>query len=276
MAKARNIPFSRMQNISASGTFVKRFGQPAKTPMKPYAHRDDYYIIALLTRGSAGVDIDFERKFLNAGDILIVSPWQVHGKPADEEWHADGWMLALSPEMLTDQEAGVLEEYSISPTPISPGADVIEDIVTLCGMMSRYEDNAAVFNSLAEAVKCTVFSSLSVSDAQASGRYRSITLKLRKLIGIHLIEEKRPASYAEMLNISEIYLNEAVKGTTGLSVGAYIRSMVILQAKRQLAYTSLSAKEIAYNLGYENYSYFSKLFTRITGISPSEYRKNLK
>ena len=79
-----------------------------------------------------------------------------------------------------------------------------------------------------------------------------------------------------MMNISEVYLNEAVKGTTGLSAGAYIRSIVIMQAKRQFAYTSLSAKEIAYSLGYEDYAYFSKLFTRCTGKSPSEYRKNLK
>ena len=79
-----------------------------------------------------------------------------------------------------------------------------------------------------------------------------------------------------MLNISEVYLNEAVKESVGLSVGAYIRARIILQAKRQLAYTSLSAKEIAYSLGYEDYAYFSKLFRKNVGKSPSDYRKNLK
>lgn len=276
MTKTRNIPYSQMRNISATGTFVKRFGHPARVAMKPYAHRDDYYIIALLTEGCAGVEIDFERKHLCAGELMIVSPWQIHGKPADEEWNADGWMLAFSPEMLSEQETSVLEVYSISPTPISPGDTVIDDIMTLCAMMSRNEDNAAVFNALAEAVKRIVLSSLSTSYTETAGRYRSITLKLRKLLANHLIKEKRPSAYAAMLNISEIYLNEAVRETTGLSVGAYIRNMAIMQAKRQLAYTSLSAKEIAYNLGYDDYAYFSKLFTKNTGISPSEYRKNLK
>ena len=79
-----------------------------------------------------------------------------------------------------------------------------------------------------------------------------------------------------MLNISEVYLNEAVKGATGLSVGAYIRNRSIIQARRQLAYTSMSVKEIAFALGYNDYAYFSKLFKKSVGKSPMEYRKNLK
>lgn len=86
--------------------------------MRPYAHRDDYYILAMLTDGSAALEVDFERIQLKAGDILIVSPWQVHRKPSGEQWCADGWMLAFSPEFLTEREARAIEEYSISPHPL--------------------------------------------------------------------------------------------------------------------------------------------------------------
>lgn len=276
MSKPQSIPFSQMQKISASGVFVKRFGQSGRLPMKPYAHRDDYYILALLTEGNVAVEIDFERKELQAGDILIVSPWQVHNRPEGESWDADGWMLAFSPEMLTEQEAGIIEEYSISPIPFSPDDAVTDDVVTLSSMMDRNKENNAVFGALAAAVKSIVLSTLYTNDTAVSGRYRAITLRLRKLLDIHLVVEKRPSAYASMMNISEVYLNEAVKGATGLSVGAYIRNMVMVRAKRQLAYTSLSAKEIAYALGYEDYAYFSRLFAKCTGKSPSEYRKNLK
>lgn len=63
-----------MKEISDSGVFIKHFGQYGTAAMKPYAHRDDYYIIALLTDGMAAVEIDFDRKQLRSGDILIVSP----------------------------------------------------------------------------------------------------------------------------------------------------------------------------------------------------------
>lgn len=107
-------------------------------------------------------------------------------------------------------------------------------------------------------------------------RYMEIVLNLKKLLDQHLVEEKRPSKYASMMNISEVYLNEAVKAATGLSVGAYIRSRVLIQAKRFLVYTTMTAKEIAYSLGYDDYAYFSRMFRKYVGVSPSVYPRNLK
>lgn len=188
--KPQDIPFSRMRDISGSGVFVKRFVQCGKVAMKPYAHRDDYYIFALLTDGSAAVDIDFDRKELTAGDVMILSPWQVHGKPTDETWDADGWMVAFSPEMLTESEARKIDEYSISSTPFKPDGSVMSDIVALCSMLERNNDNDSIATALASTVKCFVISSLETSGHSAKGRSRSITLKLKKLLDSHLNEEK--------------------------------------------------------------------------------------
>ena len=265
-----------MQKISESGIFIKHFSQNGKTEMKAYAHRDDYYMVVLLTDGSAAVEVDYERKVLTPGEILIVSPWQVHNKPSGAEWQADGWLLAFSPEILSEAETRTIEEYTISSTPFNPGKNIVEDMATLCSMLERYESDVTVTVTLAAAIKSLVLSSLGSSAGKAPGRYRAITLRLQKLLDTHLRVKKSPAAYASMLNISEVYLNEAVKGATGLSVGAYIRSRVMLQARRQLSYTSLTSKEIAYNLGYDDYAFFSKLFRKCVGKSPSEYRKNLK
>ncbi len=276
MPKSKDIPFSRMQKISGSGVFVKRFSQLERTAMKAYAHRDDYYMVVLLTAGRAAVEIDFQRIELKAGEVLMVSPWQVHGKPDGERWCADGWILAFSPEMLSEAEARAIDEYSISPVPFNPGVEVVEDVGTLCAMMERNRENESILGSLAVAAKSFIIASLDTADKETNGRYKTITLGFKKLLDRHLAEEKSPAAYASMLNISEVYLNEAVKGATGISAGAYIRGRVIVHAKRQLAYTSLSAKEIAYAVGYDDYVYFSKLFKKIVGQTPSEYRRNLK
>lgn len=276
MSKAREIPFSKMRKMSDYGAFIKRFGHHGGTTMKPYAHRDDYYIIAVLTGGSADVEIDFEKKELKAGEILIVSPWQIHQKPAGELWLADGWMLAFSPELLSDQEAQNIEEYSVSPFPFSPEKDIIHDIETLFLMSERNEEDRNIFIALVSALKTIILSTLDTTQGKASERYRAITVELRKLLDVHLRQEKSPSAYASMLNITEVYLNEAVKGATGLSAGAYIRYRVMTQARRLLAFTSKSSKEIAYTLGYADYPYFSKLFRKCVGLSPAEYRKNLK
>ncbi len=276
MPKTEKLPFSQMQKISPSGVFLKHFSQYGRTQMRDYPHRDDYYIVALLTHGSAALEIDFERICVGTGEILIVSPWQVHRRPPGEEWRADGWMLAVSPEFLSAKETVALDAYSISPHPLNPGQSTVDDIVALCTMYERYSGDADIAGPIASAIKSIVVAAVGKCDSGAIGRYMAITLDFRKLIDKHLTLGKSPAAYASMLNISEVYLNEAVKGATGQSAGAYLRSRIIVEAKRLLAYTSQSAKEIAYSLGYSDYAYFSRFFSKIVGVSPSVYAKNLK
>ena len=277
MPKQRDIPFSRIQEISGTGVFAKRLGDDEKTSNKLYdAHRDDYYIILLLTRGSAEVEIDFEKKELRAGDIMIISPWQIHGRPNGEIKNTGAWLVAIAAEILSEDEATVIDNYSVAPHPIRADGNVASDIDILCSILERNQENGRVAVALASAVKNMVLSVLGTPEHDASERYRRITLRLRKLLDIHLHEEKRPAAYASMLNISEVYLNEAVKGATGLSAGTYIRNLAMTQARRELACTSATSREIAFALGYDDYAYFSRLFKKCTGKSPSDYRKNLK
>ena len=70
-----------------------------------------------------------------------------------------------------------------------------------------------------------------------------------------------------------MYLNEVVKSVTGVSVSRYIQNELILQAKRMLAYTSLTIREISNHLGIDDYTYFTRLFTKAVGVSPTCYRK---
>ena len=51
-----------------------------------------------------------------------------------------------------------------------------------------------------------------------------------------------------------------------------IKDRILLEAKRLLVHTTLTAKEIGYELGYEDPAYFSRLFVQKTGETPSGYR----
>jgi AraC family transcriptional activator of pobA len=83
---------------------------------------------------------------------------------------------------------------------------------------------------------------------------------------------KSPSGYASRLNVSQSYLNESVKRITGFPVTYWIQQEVLLEAKRLLYHSELNVKQIAYELGYEDPSYFSRFFGRAAGMPALAFR----
>jgi len=78
--------------------------------------------------------------------------------------------------------------------------------------------------------------------------------------------------YAEQLNKSPKTLANYFALYNQKSPLAVIQERIMLEAKRLLIYTDKSAKEIAYDLGYEDAAYFSNFFKKQNGQSPSDFR----
>ena len=75
-----------------------------------------------------------------------------------------------------------------------------------------------------------------------------------------------------MLNITPKSLNRKIVTERQIAPNVIIKNRIILQAKRMLANTQFSIKEIAAYLGYEDYSYFVRFFKLQTGVSPLSFR----
>jgi AraC-like DNA-binding protein len=94
------------------------------------------------------------------------------------------------------------------------------------------------------------------------------------LVELHFKKERRPAFYALQLNLSIDYLREICRDRLGLGLrpGRCIALRSALEALRLLAETDLSVKEIAFRLGFEDASYFTRFFKKHFGKTPSEMR----
>ena len=88
-------------------------------------------------------------------------------------------------------------------------------------------------------------------------------------------------NYRKSINLEEIaarahlspnYFHRLFTKTFHVSPFSYIRKMRMEEAVRQLIYTNKTVKEIAYDTGYEDESYFSRTFTKLNQISPGKYR----
>ena len=96
--------------------------------------------------------------------------------------------------------------------------------------------------------------------------------KFTALVETHHAALHQVAQYAELLHLSPGYLNERVRRLSGQPALAHIHARLVLEAKRYLFHTRLSAAEISFALGFEDPSYFGRFFRRDVGRSPAGYR----
>lgn len=100
--------------------------------------------------------------------------------------------------------------------------------------------------------------------------------KFSKLVEMHYKKLHTVADYADLLFITPKNLSKKIGLVSKKTPNEIIKNRIILESKRLLAHTSMTVKEIAYSLHYEDDAYFIRFFTKSTGISPITFRKQFK
>ncbi|MDR6806004.1 AraC-like DNA-binding protein [Dyadobacter sp. BE34] len=98
--------------------------------------------------------------------------------------------------------------------------------------------------------------------------------KFTRLVEQHYKSKHTVADYADFLCMAPKTITHKFNRLRLPQPNEVIKNRIILEAKRLLVHTSLTAKEIAYELGYSDPAYFSRLFQTKTGESPSSFRVN--
>jgi AraC-like DNA-binding protein len=96
--------------------------------------------------------------------------------------------------------------------------------------------------------------------------------KFTQLVEAHFKEKHTVADYADLLCMAAKTITHKFKRLNLPQPNDVIKNRIVLEAKRLLVHTSMTAKEISYELGYEDPAYFSRLFFVKTGESPSSFR----
>lgn len=100
--------------------------------------------------------------------------------------------------------------------------------------------------------------------------------QLKKYIEQNLGEDLSRPVLAGKVFLSEDYVSKLFMKTTGMSLPNYIAERRIERAKEYLRTSSLPISKIAMEVGYGNFSYFSKTFRELVGCTPNEYRSRQK
>ncbi len=95
----------------------------------------------------------------------------------------------------------------------------------------------------------------------------------KQYINEHYMEQIRLDDIADLVHLNPAYFSTLFKKETSLNFSDYVINLRLDAAKELLKSTNSSMEEIAEKIGYSETKYFSKLFSKVVGIKPSEYRK---
>lgn len=267
------IPTNRITDHAEGGIIVKRLTRGGSVSQAKGLHRDDYYAFCLLQRGELHISIDFKLATIGTHEIGCLLPGQVHHYINISE--AEGWLMFIDGIHIGEANRQTMQRFAFSmrPLPIDNKREV--EIATLFPMLQD-RLQAPHAKDFARAI-CDIFAEIiSQSDEteKLNPRHRDVLLRFTALLDRHITQNRQPSFYADRLNITTGYLNEILTAAVGLSTSSFIGREIVLRMKRELAYSKETVQEIARQLGFEDYAYFSRLFTKQVGISPTAFRAN--
>jgi AraC family transcriptional activator of pobA len=286
MRKNKNkIPVNTMDNTFSLGISIDKnsinkadFRTSEQKEEATQSHRDEGFTFHILEKGTVIIEIDFETHHVTAPAVVYLHPDQVHRMLDIDDIIVCS--LSINSENLNTGYLKILEELN-PVTPLSLETEVysvVAESFLLCLNFYRQKENKLYYPLLRDSCNTFIGFLLSqflnvIKPEDSFSRSDKIAKAFRNLLEKNYITLKRPGQYAGLLNISTPYLNECIKGSTGNSVSYLIQERIILEAKRLLYHTDKSVKEIAFELGYADYPYFTRLFSKVTGISAMTFRR---
>ncbi|WP_196888005.1 AraC family transcriptional regulator [Aureivirga sp. CE67] len=254
-----------------------------ETGIKVAPHRHDYFHILFIKNGKGKHYIDFKVYDIIPNSIFFVSPGQVHSLEINSEvegfvvtFNADFFHLNQSLKKITDYPFF----HSINNLPYIyltkqnlKLASYFEDLYEEYSSDSINNDE----NILRALLELILLKAARIYNYDASISTSSQTTKqlrtLEVLIDNHFKEYKLTEDYAEMLFMTSKALNNICKNNLNKTVINLIHERIIIEAKRLLLFTDNSISEIAYELGFQEKSYFMRFFKKHTSFTAKEFRE---
>lgn len=284
MPEKSTIPLHYLKDETDHEIFLRRMDEiDSQEASMMESHRDDHCNFFFLEKGNCRFMVDFREVSIVGRGAFCILPGQVH-QPLSIIGAA-GWFMATDLSSLDDNQRSVFENFVSNDAPAIVN-DLQSELLGKClNLLSDITKNRKipayqpVQNSMLQvclSMFAAIFQEQKQSDPLDNLRPAIITRQFKSMLSKNFKTLKSPSKYAHQLNITPSYLNEVVKSTTGLPVSYWIHQEVAMEAKRLLYYTNLNVKEISFSLGYEDHTYFSRLFKKITQCSPGQFRSNYR
>lgn len=243
-------------------------------------HKHDFYMVFFVEKGSGVHNVDFTQYIVNDYQVYFIRAGQVHNWSLDVD--TSGFQLMLAADVITifsNLGAFPFFEQSV-PSCLSLDKKQFEEFkIHLHEIELILSDNDVLIKEILLLRLHLMLKLLQKEylnqfpEHDSSTKPEKIIKGFNTLIDDHFNEESSVNFYADRLNITANYLNILSQKYLKMPASDVIKQRTILEAKRLLTSTDLSIKEIGYQLGFNDNTYFSKVFKKYTGKTPGDFKK---
>lgn len=244
-------------------------------------HRHEYYEIVWSLSGDGYHSIDFVKYTLHPGQMYLIPPGQVHGNI-----HSTGSVCVLyfQPDFIEYDYRGQLTidkafyQNNDKPHCLQLDDTGCKDLGEIARILLQEVTAPGKDWGLIGALLKSFLRYITryiprhdASDASISERMYT----LFTLIDLYFKKEKKACFYSGQLSLTNKRVNELVRQHCNKTLTRLIHDRIILEARRELAFTTKTVKEIAHYLGYEDPAYFCRFFRKLANESPLEFRERV-
>jgi len=242
------------------------------------AHFHDFEELVIVTEGSLEHYIDFQVEEITAPAVSYVSMGKMHRVIEREDLR--GWIIKYHNEFIPDSKLSFYSNFFTSTSvPIAPNG-CTNRFVSLCEIIyAEYGQENPDYPT----IRYLTTGLISMIETE---RKRNIPLEniakasqidtfnnFLKILEQNFRRDEGVAFYADKMNMSERNLNIICRNNFQKSVSEIIETRKLIEAKNMLIHSDKSVSEIGYELGYNEKSYFTRVFRNKLSITPTEFRE---
>jgi AraC family transcriptional activator of pobA len=248
-------------------------------------HRKDHYLLVFIRRAGTRQWIDMEPYTLKDNTIYFTGPSQVIVKEEFKQLWSTG--IAFTREFLSLPGNGSLDKLPLIQNPHSGHELLLTDVDVrfVEDILGKIRNESLLSGEWQQrmliaylTVLLTYLSRLYTAQFKGNDATgdKLLLKKFQAKIDENFQQFHEVADYASMLYISAGHLSEVVKSQSGKPAIKHIHERLVMETRRLLFHTNNSLKDIAFDLGFSDASYFSRFFKRETGVTPAEYRATIR
>ncbi|RAI97447.1 AraC-like DNA-binding protein [Chitinophaga skermanii] len=249
-------------------------------------HRHDHFQVIWFKKGKGKHVVDFVEYALEDDVIYLLRPGQVHQlldclKIGHVVVFTEKFYFSNSNDRGSVYDFTSLFDDSLAYGPVKISESAATKLESLCHLMAdesalRPNCNRNIMKHYLNAFLLLIEREKKLGRSTSNSKtYDARMVELRRIMEQHFRQQHQVTFYAENFALTPKRLNEIVKESIGKTLSDMLHDRLVLEAKRQLAYSHRSVKEICYELGFEDPAYFSRFFRNHTGSSPQDFRETM-